>query len=107
MCESRDDSTGLRYTIRPLVSCERRGWLRPTAANVIMSRFVLLSVTASPSGRYVPRLRKRRARLAASRCSCSFAVRGGDVVDTDLSTLLKIALRWSKGQARAQEWGQM
>src|SRR5262245_39426871 len=36
----RDDSTGLRYTIRPLVCCERRGWLRPAAANVVTSRFV-------------------------------------------------------------------
>ena len=32
----------------PMVSCERRGWLRPAAPNVITSRFVLLNVTASP-----------------------------------------------------------
>jgi len=31
--DCRDDSTGLRDTIRPLVSCERRGWLQSHIAN--------------------------------------------------------------------------
>ena len=54
----RDDSTGPRYTIRPLVSCERCGWLRSAAANVITSRSVL---ERNPPVRYVLRLPKRRA----------------------------------------------
>jgi hypothetical protein len=37
----------------------------------------------------------------------SFADRGGDFVDIDLSTLLKVALSLSKGKARAKNEGQV
>jgi hypothetical protein len=48
------------YTIRLLVGCERRGWLQPAVANVIVDVYSL-GVTASPSGICVSRLEKRRA----------------------------------------------